>query len=261
MCADFNLHQTFLNWQREMATRYAAVRAAITHPGSKGDESEADWAGMLRDFLPTRYQVSPVFAVDADGSVSHQIDLAVYDKQYSPQWFGAKSGFSVVPVESVYAVFEVKPELDSATMKYAAEKVASVRRLRRTSATIKHAGGRFDAADPAEKHIIGGILATKTGWTTRESALEKVAEYLLPLGQDGALDIGVGLDSVAFDRTPVPRPGDDSSIEDEARLTFSRPDQELVHFSIRLFAQLQMLGTVLALDMTEYEKSLGLFGE
>lgn len=251
----FDVRSAFIGKQSALEASYSTIRAATGHPGTKGDEAEADWVGMLRDFLPRRYEVGPIFAVDADGSSSDQIDLAVYDQQYSPQWFGTKSGARFVPVESVYAVFEVKPKLNLDYLAYAADKVASVRTLRRTSALIKHAGGTYSAIDPSTKHLIGGILTTQSGWT-EDTIQARVAEYLLPLGEPGALDIGIALDTATFDRTPDPKDGDSSDVETQAQLTFSREGEQLIHFAIRLFSQLQLLGTALAMDMGEYETAL-----
>ncbi len=42
---------------------------------------------------------------------------------------------------------------------------------------------------------------------------------------------------------------------DQHVLSFSQPDQHLVHFAVRLFRQLQAVGSVVAMDMAEYEKA------
>ena len=45
-------------------------------PRPSETEEEADWVGLIRDFLPTRYAVGPIFAVDHHGNMSEQIDAA-----------------------------------------------------------------------------------------------------------------------------------------------------------------------------------------
>jgi hypothetical protein len=145
--------------------------------------------------------------------------------------------------------------MDTAYLAYAREKVASVRRLHRTSAAIKHAGGTYRAVDPSEKHIIGGILTAHSSWTTHEGAVAKLIEHLPAAGQEDSLDIGVALDRIAFDYTSAPVDG--QTDEPTTSLTFSVEERQLIHFAIRLFDQLQRLGTVLALDMREYEDALG----
>lgn len=250
----FDLPKAFRLQQERLLNSHASIRSVTDHPGTLGDHSEVDWVEMLSDFLPARYAVGPIFAIDSRGATSNQIDVAVYDKQYSPMWFGSKNKVEFVPVESVYAAFEVKPMLDTTYLTYAQEKIASVRRLHRTSAAIKHAGGVYRATDPAEKHVIGGILAAHSGWTTYDGSLMKLREHLPEVGGDGSLDLGIALDTVAFDFTPAPVDGEGG--EPATALTFSNDGDQLIHFAIRLFDQLQRLGTVLALDMREYQAAL-----
>lgn len=81
------------------------------------------------------------FVVDSEGHFSEQIDIVVYDRQYSPFIFTFNDQL-FIPAESVYAVFEAKQELSADIIRYAQNKATSVRRLKRTSLPIPHAGGR-----------------------------------------------------------------------------------------------------------------------
>ncbi|MDJ0004840.1 hypothetical protein QM616_19125 [Rhodococcus fascians] len=250
----YDIAAAFRRKQSILLDSHASVRDVISHPTGLGDHSEADWVGVLKGFLPERYIVGPIFAVDADGARSEQIDVAVYDRQYSPLWFGSQGGFNIVPVEAVYAVFEVKPTIDTTYIAAACRKVASVRQLRRTSAPIKHAGGAFSATSPTSKHIIGGLLAAKASWVDRAATIAKLEEHLPAIGLDGSLDIGIAVDTIAFDYTPAPTKL--GSRQGEIPLEFSAETDQLIHFGIRLFRQLQQLGTVLAIDMGDYESAL-----
>lgn len=255
MARPFDIRGAFLGKQAAMESSYSSIRAATGHPGTVGDESEADWLGLLRDFLPSRYEVGPIFAVDSTGASSDQIDVAVFDQQYSPQWFGTTRGVRFVPVESVYAVFEVKPEMDAVNLRYASDKVASVRNLSRTSAPIIHAGGKYVAVDPNKRTIIGGILTTRSSWSPGNT-IAKLNEHLVAPGLAGSLNIGIALDTVAFDHTPDLDSGDDEAEAAAPPRTYSEGGNQLIHFAIRLFRQLQLTGTALALDLREYEKAL-----
>lgn len=247
----FDISGAFMHKQESLEAAFYAIRNVTSHPGTKGDKLEADWVGMIRDFLPTRYEVGPVFAVDHTGAMSEQIDVAVYDQHYSPQWFGGANGLRFVPVESVYAAFEVKPELNRRNLEYAGKKVASVRRLSRTSAPVVHKGGRFEASQIDVRPILGGILTNRTKWS-ETATLKKLAAC--QVGDENApefLDIGIALDTICFDYTPV-RNGEMVSIE----CSTSQPGHQLIHFAIRLFRQLQAIGTVPAVDMEKYEEAL-----
>ena len=244
----FNIAKAFENKARALEASFLAIRHVTTHPGTKGDELEADWVGLIRDFLPTRYEVGPIFAVDHHGNMSQQIDVAVYDKHFSPQWFGGAQGVRFVPVESVYAVFEVKPELNKKYVEYAIEKVRSVRTLERTSTNVVHKGGVYDRTDIPVSPIIGGILSMRSGWSA-EKLLENLDAYQpADPSDDGFLNIGIALDTLCFDHTPTLVGNDVVTSR-----TQSAPDQQLIHFAVRLFRQLQALGSVPAVDMLKYE--------
>ena len=145
----------------ELSSHLETSRKVISHPGTKGEASELNWCNMLGKYLPARYRVSKAFVLDSEGQLSEQIDIAIYDRQYSPFLFN-EDGALYVPAESIYAVFEVKQELNRSHVKYAGEKAASVRRLVRTTAPITHAGGVFEAKNP--NPIIAGILCLESSW-------------------------------------------------------------------------------------------------
>lgn len=244
----FDVAKAFENKATALEASFLAIRNVTTHPGTKGDELEADWVGLIRDFLPSRYEVGPIFAVDHTGAMSQQIDVAVYDKHYSPQWFGGAQGVRFVPVESVYAVFEVKPELKKKYVNYAIDKVRSVRVLDRTSADVIHKGGTYDRATIDVKPIIGGVLAVRNKWAA-ETTLDNLDKYQpADPADDGFLNIGIALDTLCFDYTPTL-----DGTDVVAPRTVSAPGQQLIHFAVRLFRQLQALGTVPAVDMLRYE--------
>ncbi|MDD7458107.1 MAG: hypothetical protein PUK83_06760, partial [Clostridia bacterium] len=99
----------FKGMQEQMITKLNA-QEFISHPGTKGDVTENNWLSWMKEFLPKRYEADKAFVIDSDGHVSDQIDIVIYDKQYSPIVF-KQNGALYVTSESVYAVFEVKQEL------------------------------------------------------------------------------------------------------------------------------------------------------
>ena len=54
-------------------------RAAVTHPGARGEASEEDWLRILKEHLPRRYQADRAFVIDSNGACSEQIDIVIYD--------------------------------------------------------------------------------------------------------------------------------------------------------------------------------------
>lgn len=252
----FDIRRSLLGHQQRILGNHEAVRGMTPHPTTLGDQSEQDWAAILRSFLPERYEVGPIIAVDSRGDQSEQIDVGIFDRQYSPLWFGEQAATRIVPIEAVYAVFEVKPHMNKSYIDYAADKVASARTLHRTSAPIIHAGGKFRAVDPAERPIIGGILTTSIEWTTIEGAVKGLGDNLPKHDSPGFLNLGIALDTISFDHTPTPVAGEDTATADNPEVEFRHDGNQLIHFAARLFRLLQLTGTVLAIDMSAYEKHI-----
>ncbi len=149
------LKQLFHGLHRKLEGELGIARDVIEHSGTKGTLSEGRWLQMLHEHLPKRYKVNRAFVIDSRGECSDQIDIVVHDRQYSP--FVLNLGEALyVPAESVYAVLEVKQSMNAHEVGYTADKIASVRKLHRTSLPIRHAGGEFPAKAPHD--ILGGLV-------------------------------------------------------------------------------------------------------
>lgn len=159
--SDWSLRALFQSLHRKIDEELNIAREALRHPGTKGNTSETVWIGLLETYLPSRYRVCGAHIVDSEGNFSDQIDVVVFDRQYSPFIFDFL-GARVVPAESVYAVFEAKQTINAANVSYAREKLRSVRRLHRTSVQIPTASGLAPAKDP--EHILGGLLTFESEW-------------------------------------------------------------------------------------------------
>jgi hypothetical protein len=165
--------------------RLKTARQSFGHPGTKGDASEAVWLQLLQQYLPMRYKAETAHVVDSTGAFSEQIDVVVFDRQYSPFIFKFE-GQIIIPAESVYAVFEAKQAINAEYIAYARKKVASVRRLHRTSLPIPHAGGTYPAKPPT--HILGGLLTFESDWSPGLG--QPLTDALAGGDADSRLDLG-----------------------------------------------------------------------
>lgn len=145
----------------DIEKRLEIARKTFGHPGAKGDASEEVWLELLKTYLPQRYQAAKAFVVDSKGSFSEQIDVLIFDRQYTPFIFKYQ-GQTIVPAEGVYAAFEAKQTINASLVEYAQAKVASVRRLHRTSLPIPHAGGTYPPKPLP--YIFGGLLSFESKW-------------------------------------------------------------------------------------------------
>ncbi len=214
-------------------------RVAVAHPGARGEASEEDWLRVLKAHLPHRYQVDRAFVIDSKGLCSDQIDLVIYDRQYSPLLFN-QANQRYVPAESVYAVLEVKQDLSREHVLYAAEKAASVRRLHRTSAPIPHVEG---VAKPRPlPPIASGILTYQSSWTPPFG--DSLKQALAELATDRQLNIGCALIDGTFEARYLENGGVDLTVIDGPR--------SLLQFLMRLLKQLQSLATAPAIEYEAY---------
>src|SRR5262249_25125158 len=160
-----------------------------------------------------------------------QIDVIIYDNQYTPTLLDQQN-HRFVPAEAVYAVFEVKPSVDKTYLEYAADKAASVRRLRRTSIPIVHAGGTFPCKPLFG--IVAGIVATDIAWKTGFES-RSFNQTIAQLQRHRFLDAGLAVSGGCFDQY-------------DGRLHKGPVNNALTYFLFRLLQKLQTLGTVPAVD-------------
>src|SRR5229473_1908283 len=119
--SEWSLSQLLASLHDDIQQRLATARKAFNHPSTKGDASEGVWIDLLEKYLPKRYQAATAHVVDSLGNFSQQIDVVVFDRQYSPFIFKYE-GQTIIPAESVYAVFEAKQTADAGLVAYAQEK-------------------------------------------------------------------------------------------------------------------------------------------
>ncbi|MEM8366993.1 CBASS effector endonuclease NucC, partial [Morganella morganii] len=82
--SQWSLSQLLSSLHEDIQQRLSVVRKTFGHPGAKGDASENVWIDMLDTYLPKRYQAAKAHVVDSLGNFSQQIDVVVFDRQYSP---------------------------------------------------------------------------------------------------------------------------------------------------------------------------------
>lgn len=257
-----DLKELFNGLQEQMQTSLNVNRMHIGHPGSKGDATEQRWIDFLRTYLPNRYKVDKAIVIDSTGNVSEQMDVVIYDAIYTPFIFNQDS-FMYIPAESVYAVFEVKQDVEG-HIKYAAQKVESVRKLKRTSISMV-ASGKTTPARPLTK-IIGGILTTTSSYSKNDA----VRNQLKKLKGLQTLDLGCLCDTGSFYvdyKETVPKNID--PIKDNCKyieqvyesrevndIKFSTKEVSLFTFFLQLVSYLKSIGTVAAIDINAYLKAI-----
>ncbi len=232
----WSLAQLLAGLHDDIQERLGRVRESFGHPGVKGNASEAVWLNLLETYLPRRYQAATAHVVDSRGAFSEQIDIVVFDRQYSPFIFSYE-GQTIIPAESVYAVFEAKQSMNATQVTYARKKVASVRRLHRTSLPIPYAKGTYPAKPLIP--ILGGLLTFESDWSP---ALGTPFQNALGDGQaNDGLDIGC-----------VAAHGYFYFEKQASNYTMQCGGKPATAFLFKLISQLQFSGTVPMIDIQAY---------
>jgi len=266
-----SISNLFNGLQKQMEAQLNTNRENILHPGTKGDSLENVWIEWLKKYMPNRYCIDKAIVIDSDGNLSHQIDLVIYDQQYTPFVF-TQNGVHYIPAEGVYAVFEVKPDLDGSTkskgknmsyIEYAGRKIESVRSLKRTSAKIIDRGK--SKCPRSLTKIIGGILTSVNSC----SNIETIKKHLMELVDLKTIDMGCAveygsfyIDYIGSEKIEITDPNE--RIKDYYhhrsfnKITFSERENSLVTFFLQLSRYLQQsIGTVAAIDFGAYARSVG----
>ncbi len=237
---NWSLSQLLDGLHQDLEKRLEISRKSFGHPGSKGDASEKVWLELLQNYLPQRYQAKSAHVVDSHGAFSEQIDVVVFDRQYSPFIF-TYEGQTIIPAESVYAVFEAKQAINADQVKYAQAKVASVRRLYRTSLPIPYADGIYPPKPLIP--IFGGILTFDSDW--RPAIGDSLKNALAEGTGESRLDLGCVAAHGHFQY--------DGTTKDYILTSGSRP---ATAFLFNLISQLQFSGTVPMIDIQAYAQWL-----
>lgn len=181
----WSLKKLFSGLHDDIQKQLEICRLSFGHPGTKGDASEEVWLNLFKKYLPWRYQAEKAHIVDSKNVFSDQIDIVIFDRQYTPLIFEYKEQ-KIIPAEGVYAVFEAKQAVNASQISYAKNKIASVRQLYRTSLPIPFANGTYAAKHPIP--IYGGLLSFESDWVPALG--QPLLDALYTNNENERIDIG-----------------------------------------------------------------------
>ena len=247
---EIDLAKLYTEMQREMLQKLSMGANAVVHPGTKGDNTESNWINWFQEYLPNRYKVDKGIVIDSRGKQSEQIDLIIYDAQYSYLVF-RQNDTLLIPAESVYAVFEVKQNLNKERIEYAGAKAKSVRTLQRTSAPIKHAGGEYP---PKELHeILAGVLTTRCDWNMPIAGM--VVKHVRAREREERLDFVCSISNNTFviENNTFMNQYDATN---DPKIIYCEENESLVYLLLNLLRRLSDIGTVPAIDFSKYSEKI-----
>ncbi|GAA1143134.1 hypothetical protein GCM10009630_46970 [Kribbella jejuensis] len=175
----------------------ARIRLATKRAELKGGAAEEVLAKFLKQRLPGSLGITRGHVVDANGGLSKQADVIIYDALRTPILFeSALDGWDVVPAEGVVAVIEVKMHLTAADIPSVVANCDSVMQLRRDAyigravQTIEAYGSRW-----SELPIYYSVFAYESDGMYAAELNELLSSHALQdrIGSVCYLDRGVSL--------------------------------------------------------------------
>jgi hypothetical protein len=121
-----DLNELFSSIETTMLARFKES-GFINHSGDKGENREEFLMDFLKTHLPKRYGVTKGEVITKNGNRSHAIDIIIYDTVNCPILYAGKT--SILPIEGVYGIIEVKSSLSKAEFCDAAKKISSFKNL------------------------------------------------------------------------------------------------------------------------------------
>lgn len=101
-----NIVNNYSNWEKEMVVQL--TYSMDNHNLTTGSFREDVWKNLFERIVPKKFRISGnVFIIDSKGNCSKEVDLAVYDEQYTPYIFNY-GVMKFIPIEAVAAVVQCK---------------------------------------------------------------------------------------------------------------------------------------------------------
>ena len=153
----------------------------ITHSGTKGSARENILIRFLTRRLPARYGIGSGHVVNSKGKWSRQQDILIYDRLNSPLLEHLGSNQSVVPIESILCVIEVKSTLSLEEIRDMNSKANDVRSIARHT--------RHKYLSPLQPANPVGILFLGFAFESTVTTVSRVSDFLMNLPKtDSGMD-------------------------------------------------------------------------
>ncbi|MDD4080683.1 MAG: hypothetical protein PHP02_04645 [Eubacteriales bacterium] len=118
------------NIANRLEYEFKYISSLLSHQGVKGDLREAALRNGLRALIPRKYDIGTGIIMDAHNTQSNQQDFIIYDGFSSPSFLNDETTV-ILPVESVYAITEIKSRLTAKELERAINNASSVKTLRK----------------------------------------------------------------------------------------------------------------------------------
>jgi|ERR1051325_6213999 hypothetical protein len=211
----------------EMKSRFEKIRATVSHRGLKGQANEEILREWLESYLPDSVSICTGEVIDSNGGRSKQVDVIAFDTATTPRYF-TSGDINILPIESVYSIFEVKAYLNKQETENAFENMLAVKSLQKaayfptTVTTVKSVYGQPTQRWPIQFFIFAfesDELDTVLDHVQRLNSTQPIEKRIDAVC---ILDKGLIVNNGPDGLQPIPRPETQliGKASDKALLTF-----------------------------------------
>lgn len=172
MKTNLSLKDLLISAGKKLRSDFEYIKSTSTHGGKQGGEAEDKLIEFLNIHLPQRFKSTSGFVIDFDGKISSQCDIVIYDALNSPIYKSTDEGMILLS-DNVASVIEVKSTLNKEELKDAAEKIASVKSLRKSPLTDVDQPVTFSSFINTKTY---GVVFAYNSQTTLETLAENLRE-------------------------------------------------------------------------------------
>lgn len=126
------LKKIFNGLEQKIKAEYAEITSIINHSPTKGVSREKILKDFLLKYVPDNIGITSGEIISTDGQTSNQIDLIFYDKNKCPVFY-TDGESSILPIEGVYGIVEVKSKLNENELIDAYNKINRVKKMPKTA--------------------------------------------------------------------------------------------------------------------------------
>lgn len=176
-----NIKQLFKNVSAKLMQEFQETEETLNFPPDRGGQREEAIRKFLNEKLPRRYGISKGFVVSHEGIQSDQCDVIIYDADTSPIFY-TDVNQEILPIESVYAVIQVKSRLTPTSLDKAIKNIKSFKQIPRKgviSVPLGPGGGISIGYSQPINRKIGVLMSYSLGSPYDSKTIDEVSTKII----------------------------------------------------------------------------------
>lgn len=159
-------------------TMVEEIDIASAHGGITGNYREEMWVKFFRSIIPLKYSLAQgVIIIDSHKNRSREVDIAVYDEQYTPYVFQYNT-LKFIPIEAVVVAIECKStDWDDDKLKVWANSIQNLK-PRKTGIARMVGGYSTGITNTTQQRSRPILILASNLQRTRESAIDDIEKEL-----------------------------------------------------------------------------------